>query len=72
MNNTNLIKMRLQDLDYDPNGANYKIKPLVIENDYIEPGIINQKDSTMHDVINVKAPKRIAITNLDSTNTSQH
>jgi len=62
----------LQALDYDPNGANYKIKPLVIENDYIEPGIINQQDSTMHDVINSKAPKRVAITNLDATNTSQH
>lgn len=61
----------IQTIEYNPNGSGFTVKPEVKQNDYIEKGIINNDESTMHNVINFKPPKRIAISTLDSTNTSQ-
>jgi hypothetical protein len=69
--NTTNYDGSLHAVDYDPKGSGFKVKPKVTKDDYITPGIINQDEATMNDVVNMNPPKRIEIQKIDKLNPRQ-
>ena len=62
----------LQAMDYNIHGTSFSIKIQALQDDYIDSQVIDQEETTKSEVINFGTQiKRINVTTLDSTNSSQ-